>query len=104
LEDFIFVYQAHWQKRLLSRYGNEICLLDATYKTSKYDLPLFFLCVATNVGYSPVATFLIPDEKTESISRGLAVLKKWNSNWTPKYFMTDFDWKEITAIETTFPG
>jgi Amyotrophic lateral sclerosis 2 chromosomal region candidate gene 8 len=37
----LFCHQTEWQKRLLSRYGR-ICLLDATYKTTKYSLPLFF--------------------------------------------------------------
>ena len=32
---FLFVYQNDDQKRLLERYGNEICLLDATYKTTR---------------------------------------------------------------------
>lgn len=50
-EDFLFVGQTEWQKRLLNMYGQEICLLDATYKTTKYDLPAFFVCVNTNVGY-----------------------------------------------------
>ncbi|XP_062603784.1 calcium-responsive transcription factor-like [Saccostrea cucullata] len=40
-EDFLFVGQTEWQKRLLNIYGQEICLLDATYKTTKYDLPAF---------------------------------------------------------------
>ena len=39
----LFVHQMAWQQRLLLRYGQDICLLDATYKTSKYALPLFFL-------------------------------------------------------------
>ena len=41
----LFVYQEPWQKRLLARYGNELSLLDATYKTTRYELPLFFLCL-----------------------------------------------------------
>ena len=42
---FLFVHQEPWQQRLLVRYGNIIALLDATYKTTKYSLPLFLLCV-----------------------------------------------------------
>ncbi|CAH3020845.1 unnamed protein product, partial [Porites evermanni] len=44
-EKFLFVHQEVWQQRLLRRYGSELVLLDATYKTTKYALPLFFLCV-----------------------------------------------------------
>lgn len=45
----LFCYQNKDQQRLLTKYANDMCLLDATYKTTKYALPLFFLCVRTNV-------------------------------------------------------
>ena len=38
----LFVHQTKWQKRLLNKYGNELTLPDATYKTTRYALPLFF--------------------------------------------------------------
>ena len=40
-------------------------LIDATYKTTKYDLPLFFVTVRTNVGYKVVAHFIVQSETTE---------------------------------------
>ena len=43
-----------------------ISLIDATYKTTKYDLALFFICVKTNVGYSVVAEFVIQSETAEN--------------------------------------
>ena len=43
----MFVYQEEWQKRLLKRYGNELVVLDAIYRTH-YALPLFFMTVKTN--------------------------------------------------------
>lgn len=39
----LFCYQSKWQQHLLMRYGHEICLLDVTYKTSRYAMPLFYL-------------------------------------------------------------
>lgn len=54
----LFVHQSKCQQRLLQRYGNEITLLDATYKTTKYSLPLFFVVVKTNVDYQVVASFV----------------------------------------------
>ena len=30
-----FVHQAGWRKRLLEKYGNYLCSLDAIYKTTK---------------------------------------------------------------------
>ena len=53
-------------------------LLDATYKTTKYELPLFFLCVKTNVGYIVVADFIIQGETSEKIQEALDILKSWN--------------------------
>ena len=43
-------------------YGNDISLIDATYKTTKYELPLFSISVRTTVGYSPVAQFITQNE------------------------------------------
>ena len=95
------------------RYGNSLCLLDATYRTTKYALPLFFLAVKTNVGYSVVAEFLVQHETKSSIIHGLKTIQTWVENaadkptdwhWEPKFFMTDFCEREIVAIEETFPG
>jgi hypothetical protein len=72
----LFVYQTQWQKRLLNRYGNELCLLDATYKTTKYCLPLYFLVVKTNMEYKVVAAFVTQSETTEAIKEALSVIMK----------------------------
>ena len=37
-EGLLFVHQTKWQRRLLNRYGNELSLLDATYRT-KQNMP-----------------------------------------------------------------
>ena len=47
----LYVHQTAQQRRLLERYGDDLVCLDATYKTSQYSLPLFFLVVKTNVDY-----------------------------------------------------
>ena len=103
-ESLLFVYQAKWQKRLLLKYGNELSLLDATYKTTRYALPLFFLVVKTNVDYQVVATFVTENESTESIVEALQVIKQWNPTYKPRYFMTDYSKEEIAALEDVFPG
>lgn len=88
-------------------------MLDATYRTTKYALPLFFLAVKTNVGYSVVAEFIVQHETKRSIMQGLQTIKTWLHNapdkpaewyWEPKFFMTDFCEREIVAIEDIFPG
>lgn len=46
----LWVHQTHWQQEMLTKYGNTMVLMDAIYKTTLYDVPLFFLTVHTNVG------------------------------------------------------
>ena len=75
-DDFLLVLQTRDQKRLMEMYGQEICLLDATYKTSRYSLPLFFVVVPTNTSYQVIASFLISKETTALISEALGVLLK----------------------------
>lgn len=42
---FLIVHQEAWQQQLLERYGSELAFMDATYKATKYAIPLFsFVC------------------------------------------------------------
>ena len=100
----MFVYQTDWMKRLLLRYGNEMCLLDATYKTTRYALPLFFVVVKTNVDYQVVAIFVCEGESTQNILSALQIIKDWNSGWAPLYAMVDCCAEEINALESLFAG
>ncbi|KAL9977356.1 hypothetical protein ACROYT_G014748 [Oculina patagonica] len=76
---------------------------DATYKTTKYAIPLFFLFVHTNFEYKVVAEFLCQNEDKECISKAPNIIKGWNPTWKPKYFMMDYSMGEINAIENKFP-
>lgn len=62
------------------------CLLDATYRTTKYPLPLYFLVVKTNMEYKVVASFVTQSETTDTIKEALSVIMKWNPEWAPKHF------------------
>ena len=95
---FMFVHQADWQQRLLLRYGSELELMDPTCKTTKYSIPLFFICVHTNVGYKVVAEFLCQNEEKECNAELLILLKSWNLAWNPKDFMVDYSTAEINVI------
>lgn len=64
----LLVHQTSWQCRLLNRYGNELCLLDATYWRTKYSLPLFFLVVKKNMEYKVVAFFVTQWETMDAVS------------------------------------
>ncbi|XP_065664695.1 uncharacterized protein LOC136086329 [Hydra vulgaris] len=101
---FLFVYQSQWQKDLLLRYGNEIILLDATYRTTRYSLPLFFLIVKTNIDYQVVATFVTENETKYAITEALTIIKDWNSSFLPSFCMTGYCNEEIESLETVFPG
>lgn len=100
----LFVHQTRDQKRLLERYGNEICMLDATYKTTRYSLPLFFVVVKTNVDYQIVGSFVVQSETADAIFEALMVLKSWNPRWKPSCFMVDYLEEEMSAIERLYPG
>jgi len=99
----LFIHQTEWQRRLLRRYGS-LCLMDATYKTTRYALPLFFVCVRTNVDYVVVATFVTQHEDSGSIAEALEILRSWCDGWTPESFMVDFSEPEVQALEAVFPG
>ena len=89
---------------LMRRYGNEIILLDATYKTTGYALPLFFTVVKTNVDYQIVALFFAENETQGAITEALEVIKSWNSQFSLKFGLTDYCNEEIKSLESTFPG
>ena len=104
-EILLVVYQTQWMKRLLQRYGSEICLLNATYKTTRYALPLlFFWYWKTNVDCQVVGAFVCEGESTENILTALRILKCWNPDWNPLYSMVDCCSQEINAAEELFPG
>lgn len=94
----------HGKIVLLSLYGNEITLLDATYITTRYSLPLYFLCLPTNANYINVATFVTETEDSSSLIEALRVIKEWNPDWSLKYFMCDYANEEINALENVFPS
>lgn len=78
--------------------------MDATYKTCRLMLPLFILAVKTNMGYTPVATFIIQTEDTASISEALTRIKTYleEHDITIRNFMIDCSQAEISAIENVF--
>ena len=103
-QTLMWIQQEEWQQNLMTKYGNTMSLIGATYKSTKYDLPLFFVTVRTNVGYKVVAHFIVQSETTEQILEALNILKGWNTDWQPQFFMCDYSEAEISAIERAFPG
>ena len=103
-DSLLLVHQTENQKRLLSQYGNELCLLDATYKTTRYALPVFFVVIRANTTYQVVGSFVVSEETCEAIGEAARVIKEWNPNWGPSHWMTDCCTAEINALENVFLG
>ena len=55
-------------------------------------------------GYSVVAQFIVQSESVECISEALNILKEWNSNWNPPFFLCDFSDAEFSALKQAFPS
>ena len=86
----------------MNRYRSNICLLDATYKTTRYFLPLLFLALKANADYQEIGSFVIQDKTTQSMKEALNVLKKRNALWNPKILMTDNCNEGFDVIENLF--
>ncbi|XP_071947786.1 uncharacterized protein [Antedon mediterranea] len=99
---FLLCYQSKQQKRLLNLYG-DLVMLDATYKTIGYSVPLYFLCVQTNVAYQIVGLFIVQKGTNLTMMDALKMFKTWNPDWNAKYFMLDFAEKEEIFLKNIFP-
>ena len=51
-----------------------------------------------------VAEFITQSETAEHILEALFILKSWNLDWQPKFFMSDYSEAEHDALEQAFPG
>ena len=102
---FLLVLQTKHQRELLQKYGNVITMMDSIYRTTKYGFPCFFVTVKTSLGSGRVVATIIPQYETqELVSEGLRIVKEWNSNWSPQFFMTDKSSVELGAIGSLFPS
>ena len=98
----MFVYQSKEMKNMCERYGSHMILLDATYKSTKYALPLFFVVVQTNVNFRVYSVIVLQEESTEMITKALKTFKEWNLMVSPKYAFVDFNEGETTPLEIVF--
>jgi len=100
----IFAQLSKWQRHIMQVCSKNTILVDSTYNTTVYSLLLFVVCVMTNVGYVSVASFLLSDERQESVASALKLLCEWNPQWHPIHVMTDFHEGQITGVKSIFPG
>ncbi len=82
-----------------------LCLLDATYRTTQYSLPLIFLAVKNNVGFTVVAEVVVQYATKEAITEELKMVLEWSAQdgWEcrPKVFMTHLSESEIPWTEVS---
>ena len=85
---------------------SKLVLMDATYRTCKVALPLFFLVVKTNIGYQCVGSFIIHTEDQKSIAEALRVIRDYliGKGVQMQSFMVDCSPAEIGAIREVYPG
>ena len=100
----VFVYQSPQMKRHYRLYAPSLLLLDATYKTAKYAVPLFFAAVKTNVNLQVVCVIVLLEETEPMITKALLILMSRSPDVNPKYAMLDFGEKEISTLENVFSG
>ena len=102
---FLLVFKKKAQKQLMSKYRNNITLMDGIYRTTKYGFPCIFVTVKTSIGTGMVVTTIIPQYENEDLLvEGLTILKEWNPLWLPKFTMTDKSAVELGAIGQVFPS
>ena len=105
LKDLFF---AHKQSLELLRKHAEVLVMDSTYKTNRFRLPLFNICRSTfsNTTFSVASAFL-SSEDTESFKWVLARLQGVYQTLElppPTTFVTDADSKLIAAIRSLHPN
>ena len=54
------------------------------------------------MGYTVVAEFAVSSKSAEVIAEALSILKNWNPEWNPAFFMSDYSEAEFVAVEQVF--
>jgi hypothetical protein len=100
------LFFAHPGSIHLARLNHHVALLDSTYKTNRYGLPLLHVIgqTSTNRSFSVAFCFLTYEDK-EGYQWAVENLKKhvWQPQRTPVVFITDRDAALRKALHTVFP-
>ncbi|ELT98676.1 hypothetical protein CAPTEDRAFT_186230 [Capitella teleta] len=106
----LFAYMSQDMLHLMARYGKDCLLLDATHKTTKYEVPLFQLVTNTNCGYQNfmqhtafVAIFFVETESSQSIAETLQIIKRWGAP-SKMIFVIDHSLPQLNALAQVIPG
>ena len=89
------------------RKNHDCMLLDCTYKTNRYNLPLLNIVGCTSQGTTfQIAVMLLKGEKEEDYYHAMQTLRTWFENAgipTPRVITTDRELALINALGTWFP-
>ena len=80
---------------MFHRYGNQLIVLDTTYKTTTYK---------TKVNFQVCRVIVLQEKSVDMIARTLRAVKMWNPEVAPKYAFVDFDEREISSWEIVYPS
>ena len=95
----LFVHQSKDQRRLLERYGNEICMLDATYKTQDTASLFSLLLSRLTLTIRLLVLALFKVRRLMLSLRGCPFWSHGTRNGTyPSCFMVDYSEDEMSAI------
>jgi hypothetical protein len=101
--NFTWVYQSRFMQYIMAMYGNDLTCIDATYKTTKYGLPLFTLVTVDNSKQGRLmCAFVLQNEETATIANALRIIRKFNPMFNPSCVMLDKSSAEIGAIREVF--
>jgi len=67
----------------------------------RYGFPWYFLVVKTSIGIGRVVGTIPQYETEELIAEGLKIIKQWNPQWSPRFFMTGKSSQELGMISLT---
>ncbi|XP_033099141.1 uncharacterized protein LOC117102824 [Anneissia japonica] len=100
---FMLLYQEAWQINLMKSRLKVLYVIDSTYRTLKYPLPLYTVWIYTDEKFICVATIIIQCDTTDDLAQALQYLRSWNPDWQPDYFLLDAQQQCWKAVEQTFP-
>ena len=106
--EITYILWVHPKSLELSVNFSYVLIIDATYKTNEYRIPLLEVVgiISTMWTYSLMFAYL-SNERTEQLTWVLGTLKKWmveKKVSLPLVFVSDQDLALINAIETCFPN
>ena len=85
--------------------SGHLTIIDSTHKTNKHSWKLYTLLVRNSFGsWLSGGHFFVNAEEQKIVTKGLLILKRWTSNWKPRYFLIDQSAIEENAIKRTFWG